>query len=93
MEGWLWFVCIMCACHMIKMHEHKHQQESGSGPSNRTSKRTLQSRIAPSQVPGAGNGLWLLEAASIGQVVGRYSGDPITEEEAGRRVQVRACMY
>ena len=63
-------------------------QKCGPGSGNRTSKRTLRSQIRPSQIPGAGNGLWLEEEASIGQVVGRYSGEEITEEEALRRVQV-----
>ena len=63
-------------------------QKCGPGSANRTSKRTLRSQIRPSQIPGAGNGLWLEEEASPGQVVGRYSGEEITEEEALRRVQV-----
>ena len=63
-------------------------QKCGSGRANRTSKRTLRTQIRPSQVPGAGNGLWLEEKAWPGQVVGRFSGEVITAEEKDRRVQV-----
>ena len=63
-------------------------QQCGQGPANRTSKRTLRTQIRPSQIPGAGNGLWLMEEAKPGQVVARYSGEEITKEEVERRVQV-----
>ena len=68
-------------------------QECGAGSTNRTSKRTLRTEIRPSQLAGAGNGLWLLEDARKDQVVAHYSGDVITPEETAQRIQVSSPAH
>ena len=47
--------------------------------------RPKQVKVAPSQIPGAGMGLYLLEDAKTGEWIARYSGDPLTWAESNRR--------
>ena len=51
----------------------------------RTSVRPKAVRIAPSQIKGAGQGLYLLEDAAAGEWIARYSGDPLTRLECDGR--------
>ena len=44
-------------------------------------------RIAPSQIPGAGLGLYLEEDVRAGEWIARYSGEPLTQEECENRPQ------
>ena len=51
----------------------------------RPSMRPKRIRIAPSQIRGAGNGLYLMEDAEADEWIARYSGDPLTKAECDRR--------
>ena len=56
-------------------------------------------RVAPSKIPGAGLGLYLMEAAKEKEWIARYSGEPLTKMECDRRrhshyrVQVHKNLY
>ena len=45
------------------------------------SRRPKQVKISPSQIQGAGLGLYLLEDAKANEWIARYSGDPLTKAE------------
>ena len=47
--------------------------------------RPMKVKIAPSQIPGAGMGLYLMEDAEKGDWIARYSGDPLTKAECDNR--------
>ena len=51
------------------------------------SKRPKRVRIAPSQIPGAGLGLYIEEDVRAGEWIARYSGEPLTQEECESRPQ------
>ena len=53
----------------------------------------MRTQIRPSKIPGAGNGLWLLEKAVEGDVVGRLSGEVIDVDEAAKREQNGEADY
>ena len=55
------------------------------GPVPKPSMRPKKVKIAPSKIPGAGMGLFLMEDAEKGECIARYSGDPLTKEECERR--------
>ena len=48
--------------------------------------------IAPSQIRGAGMGLYLKEGAKAGDWIARYSGDVMTKEECARRKRSKYRM-
>ena len=55
-------------------------------------------QIAPSQIPNAGMGLYILESASKGEFIARYRGEAITQAECARRtggyrMRVHANLY
>ena len=53
----------------------------------RPSKRPKRVLIAPSQICGSGNGLYLLEEAKKGEWIARYSGDVLSKAECDRHHQ------
>ena len=55
------------------------------GHAPKPSKRPKRVRIAPSKIPGAGMGLYLLEDAEKGECIARYSGDPLAKAECDQR--------
>ena len=51
----------------------------------RPSRQPKAVRIGPSQIKGAGLGLFLLEDVDANEWIARYSGDPLTREECDER--------
>ena len=78
-----------------KLHPKPRRRRGTPRPSSRPKKV----RIGPSQIQGAGLGLFLTEGADKNEWIARYSGDPLTKAECGKRrcshyrLQVHKNLY
>ena len=62
---------------------HEHTRKKRGAPKPSTKPKRVQ--VAPSQIPNAGMGLYMLEDVKAGDWIARYSGEPMTRAESGQR--------